>query len=94
MGARELAAGSLGLTLANTTGWTLGNGLLTALDTQASHAFGAGKKRKLGVITERAAIIIMLFCIPIAITWSFTEEILIAIKQDPELSHLCKYFVL
>ena len=94
MGALELAAGSLAAILCNTTGFSFGINLLTAVDTLSAHAFGAGKHKRMGVIAQRAFWIITLFCVPVIGVWAFAEPILQLLGQDPDVSSLAANLVL
>ena len=56
-------------------------GLSGALDTQCSQAWGAGQRLVVGQAYQRALLILTLLCIPVmAIWWTCTEPILIALE--------------
>lgn len=96
LGATELAAGSLGATFVNVTGFALYLGMNTAFDTLGSQSYSGTKDRfALGVILQRSLFINFLLTIPITCMWVFAEPILVLLGQDPHLSHLaglyCRY---
>jgi len=88
LGEAELAAISLAAMFCNVTGFTVGMGLATAMDTLCSQAFGANNKRGLGVVLQRALLIELAFCLPIGLIWIFAEPILLGLGQDPRVSEL------
>ncbi|EXF75581.1 MatE family transporter [Colletotrichum fioriniae PJ7] len=69
------------------TGWLIGMGGSTALDTLASTAFTGCDKHYTGILLQRAAIVLTLFYIPIAVIWVYAEPLFIALGQDKSLSH-------
>jgi MATE family multidrug resistance protein len=110
-GELELTAAALGLTFTAVTGLSVGTGLLCALDTICSQAHGAGTKcmkeqscghnyfpgnhRKVGLVVQRALLIVSLACIPFATIWFFAGPIFLACRLHPEVSSLaglyCRY---
>jgi len=69
IGKEELAAVSLACLTANVTGWSVFQGLASALDTLCPPAYGAGLKKMVGLHTQR--MVVLLFCssIPISLFW-------------------------
>jgi len=65
-----------------------------ALDTQAAHVWGMGKRKRLGVLTQRAILVLLVYCIPTSVLWLFADKILILLGQDPEISRMTRTFVL
>lgn len=53
----------------NTTGFAVCIGLVTAMDTLTSQAYGAKNFRLLGLISQRAALIITICCVPVSVLW-------------------------
>ncbi|KAL6060728.1 Mate-domain-containing protein [Balamuthia mandrillaris] len=92
LGPTELAAAALGTMYCNALGFSLIIGLLSALDTLCSQAFGAQSYHRVGLVLQRAIVILMLLCIPIAAVWFFAEELLLLAKQDPETSRLAAVY--
>lgn len=64
-------------------------GINSAQETLTSQAFGAGNLQLCGVYLNRGIFVLTAFFIPLAIiVMFFTEEILLALGQDPEVSRL------
>jgi MATE family multidrug resistance protein len=53
-----LAAAGLAIMLSNVTMEAVAWGMLTALETLGAQAFGAGNFRRVGVVTQRAAVVL------------------------------------
>eukprot|EP00123_Amoebidium_parasiticum_P011426 comp20707_c0_seq1/m.27002 comp20707_c0_seq1/g.27002 ORF comp20707_c0_seq1/g.27002 comp20707_c0_seq1/m.27002 type:complete len:522 (-) comp20707_c0_seq1:512-2077(-) len=87
-----LGAGTLATMYLNITGNTVAMGLATAMDTLCSQAYGSGQKEKLGVVLQRALMILWLISLPIGATWYFAEDLLLWVKQDPAVAHLSGKF--
>jgi MATE family multidrug resistance protein len=87
IGAKELAAASI----AGSWGWfsfTIPIGLIFALDTLVSQAFGAKNWRLIGSSFQTSLLIVTLSTIPVMVFWWFTEPLLVLLHQPPELSRL------
>ncbi|OBR02223.1 MatE family transporter [Colletotrichum higginsianum IMI 349063] len=69
------------------TGWLIGMGGLTALDTLASTAFTGCDKHYTGILLQRATIVLSLLYIPVAVIWVYAEPLFVALGQDKVLSH-------
>lgn len=69
------------------TGWLVGMGGSTALDTLASTAFTGRDKHYTGILLQRATIVLTLFFIPVALIWVYVEPLFVALGQDNSLSH-------
>lgn len=55
--------------LCNISGYSIGFGMLSALDTLISQAFGAREYKQMGLFSQRAMAILTLCCIPIVFLW-------------------------
>jgi len=89
-----LAASAFSLMFALVTGWMIALGGTTALDTLASSTFtGSGKKHDLGILLQRAFLVLGAFYIPVAVIWACSNSIFQALGQDPELSYLSSKFL-
>lgn len=84
----DLATAAFSYMFATSTAWLLGLGGTTALDTLCSSAFTGGHDpHDLGVLLQRAFIILGGFYVPVAILWFFSEHVFKALGQDDQLSH-------
>ncbi|KAF9873936.1 hypothetical protein CkaCkLH20_08670 [Colletotrichum karsti] len=73
---------------ATCSGWLIGQGGSTALDTLASVAFTGGiNKYQPGILLQRSFVVLTLFFIPICIIWFYSEPIFLVLGQDKQLSH-------
>lgn len=84
----DLATAAFAYMFATSTGWLIALGGTTALDTLCSSAFtGSRDPHNLGVLLQRAFIILGGFYIPVAILWFFSEPVFKALGQGDQLSH-------
>ena len=84
----DLATASFSYMFAMSTAWLIALGGTTALDTLCSSAFTGGHDpHNLGVLLQRAFIILGGFYIPVAILWFFSEPVFKALGQGDQLSH-------
>lgn len=81
-GSTALAAVSLASFFTNATGFALSWGALSAADTLASQAYGAGNLARVGYITQRGAVILTLLSIPVSILWYVAGGSLRYLGQD------------
>lgn len=92
--ALDLATSAFSLMFALVTGFMIALGGTTALDTLASSTFtGSSNKHDLGILLQRAFLVLGLLYVPIAIIWVFSEPIFRALGQDPELSYHASRFL-
>ena len=65
------------------TAWLIGMGGTTAIDTLASASFtGSKNKHDLGIILQRAFLVLTIFYIPVAVIWLFAQPIFKALGQE------------
>ncbi|KAL9109493.1 MAG: hypothetical protein Q9227_005828 [Pyrenula ochraceoflavens] len=84
----DLATAAFSYMFAMSTAWLIALGGTTALDTLASSAFtGSSNKQDLGILLQRAFIVLGLFYVPVAVLWAFSEPVFKLLGQDPKLSH-------
>eukprot|EP00126_Sphaerothecum_destruens_P012167 Sdes_comp20983_c0_seq7m19421 len=88
LGSTQLAAVGLGGMFVNVFGVSICFGLSSAIDTLASQAYGVGNFPRLGVILQRAILIIGLACILCMGLMLNVEQILIWARQDEKVSQL------
>lgn len=88
LGTNELGAASLATMTASITGNCVYEGLATSLDTLASQAFGAGKKKLVGLHVQRMCLLMLVATVPIGAIWISSPWILGSILPDPKLAGL------
>jgi multidrug resistance protein, MATE family len=89
LGTKELAASALASMFANVTGYSLGIGMASGLDTLCSQAHtGSQDPHALGKHARRAFLVMAFLCIPIIFVWTFTKEILVLFGQQEDLAEL------
>ena len=84
----DLATAAFSYMFAMSTGWLIALGGTTALDTLCSTTFtGSKDPHDLGVLLQRAFIILGGFYIAVAVLWFCSEPVFKALGQDDQLSH-------
>ena len=84
----DLATAAFSYMFATSTAWLIALGGTTALDTLCSSAFtGSHDPHNLGVLLQRAFIILGGFYIPVVVLWLFSEPVFKALGQGDQLSH-------
>lgn len=90
----SLAAISLASLFVNTTGQCVAQGVASALDTLCSQAFtGSHDFYAIGKHLQRGIVVSFFLCIPIALMWWFSEAILLALGQEPEIAQIAGLFI-
>ena len=83
-----LATASFAYMFAMATGWLIALGGTTAIDTLASASFtGSKNPHDLGIILQRAFVVLFIFYIPVAVLWGCTEPVFKALGQEAYLAH-------
>lgn len=78
-----LSVAAFSYMFAMATAWLIGMGGTTAIDTLASASFtGSKNKHDLGIILQRAFVILTAFYIPVAILWICSEPVFKALGQE------------
>ncbi|PSR89468.1 Protein DETOXIFICATION like, partial [Actinidia chinensis var. chinensis] len=86
LGQLSLSSAAMALSFAEVTGFSFLLGMGSALETFCGQAYGARQYHMLGVYMQRAMLVLMLTCIPIAVIWAFTGHIFEICGQDSEIS--------
>ncbi|KAM5553958.1 protein DETOXIFICATION 16-like [Rosa sericea] len=86
LGELSLAGASMATSFASVTGLSLIIGMGSALDTFCGQSYGAKQYHMLGVHMQRAMLVLLLACIPIATIWFNAGYILQSLGQDPEIA--------
>lgn len=90
-----LATAAFAYMFAMATGWLIALGGTTAIDTLASASFtGSKNPHDLGVILQRAYIVLGLFYIPIVILWFVSEPLFNALGQEAYLARDASHFLM
>lgn len=83
----DLATAAFSYMFAMSTGWLVALGGTTALDTLCSSAFtGSKNPHDLGVLLQRAFIVLGLLYVPVAVLWIASEPVFLALGQPHQLS--------
>jgi MATE family multidrug resistance protein len=90
----NLAVSAFSMMFALVTGWMIALGGTTALDTLASSTFtGSGNKHDLGILLQRAFVVLGLLYIPVGVLWACSNAFFRALGQDPVLSYQSSRFL-
>ncbi|ADZ69312.1 MATE family efflux transporter [Polymorphum gilvum] len=93
LGAEELAAAVLAFNLFILF-WFFGMGVTQAVIPLAARAVGQKTPRDLRRVVRMGLWVVALYCLPVWVTLSFTEQILVLLGQDPEISRLAGGYML
>ena len=88
IGKVELGAVSLASMTANITGYAIYQGLATSLDTLCAQAYGSGRKKLVGLQTQRMVYFLWTITIPIGIVWLCADKILMRIVPEKDVAIL------
>ena len=89
----QLSAIGLAGSFANVAGMSLMWGLSTGAETLGSQAWGAGNKKRLGLICQRAFLIGLVAVLPCWAVYLNVAPILSLLKQDPEVTHYVNLYI-
>ncbi|GAX76873.1 hypothetical protein CEUSTIGMA_g4319.t1 [Chlamydomonas eustigma] len=86
LGASELAASSLANSIYIITGMSLIMGLSSAMEPLCGQAYGAKEYKVLGEVLQRAIVVCWVASIPVALLWSQSTALMVALGQDPAIA--------
>ena len=89
----KLSAIGLAGSFANVAGMSFMWGLSTGAETLGSQAWGAGNKRRLGLICQRCFLIGLAAVLPCVALYLSVAPALALLKQDPEVIEHCKLYI-
>lgn len=93
LGKVELGAVSLASMTANITGYAVYQGLATSLDTLCAQAYGSGRKKLVGLQTQRMVYFLWTITVPIAIIWLCADMILSKIVPEKDVARLAGLYL-
>uniref|UniRef100_A0A7N0UX74 Protein DETOXIFICATION n=2 Tax=Kalanchoe fedtschenkoi TaxID=63787 RepID=A0A7N0UX74_KALFE len=93
LGELALSGASLASSFANVTGFQLLLGMASALDTLCGQSYGAKQYHMLGIQMQKAMLILTVVGVPIAGMWAKTEQILVLVGQDPQISKVAGHYI-
>ncbi|XP_074269730.1 protein DETOXIFICATION 16-like [Silene latifolia] len=86
LGELQLSSASLATSFASVTGFYVLLGMASALETLCGLSYGARKYGMLGIYTQRAMLVLLVSCVPLAVVWYYTSELLIICHQNHEIA--------
>lgn len=90
-----LATAAFSYMFAMATGWLIALGGTTAIDTLASAAFSGGHNPyELGIILQRAFVVLAAFYVPVVVLWFASEPLLLALGQEAYLARDASRFLM
>uniref|UniRef100_A0A9I9CID6 Protein DETOXIFICATION n=1 Tax=Cucumis melo TaxID=3656 RepID=A0A9I9CID6_CUCME len=86
LGQLPLAGASMATSFASVTGFSLLNGMGSALETFCGQSYGAKQYHMLGIHLQRAMVVLLLVSFPLAVVWFNAGDILRLLGQDSEIA--------
>ncbi|EER90470.1 protein DETOXIFICATION 56 [Sorghum bicolor] len=94
LGDLQLAAGTLGYSFANVTGFAVLTGLCGAMEPICGQAHGAGNVALLRGTLLRATLMLLAASVPIALLWTRVDAVLLRFGQQPDIADTARTYVL
>jgi len=91
---RYLAAAGLANVTANVVGNSILTGLVGALATICSQAYGARNYKLLNLTLQRGVAILITACVPLTVLWLFSEPIIVFLGQSLDIAHLASKYLI
>ncbi|KAF7323676.1 RNA helicase [Mycena kentingensis (nom. inval.)] len=88
-----LAAITLGSMTAGVSGFSILQGMVSALDTMLPSAWTSSQPQLVGLWSQRMAVVMGASLIPMYCIWWNAEAILLVLKQDPEVARLAAVYL-
>lgn len=93
LGELQLVGGTLGFTFANVTGFSVLNGLCSAMEPISGQAYGAKNFKLLHKTLVMATSSLLLTALPIAFLWLNVDKILVHFGQQEDISMVAKKYL-
>lgn len=93
LGELELAAGTIGFTFANVTGFSVLTGLSAAMEPLCGQAHGACNRALLRKTLFMTTFLLLAASIPIALLWLNVDRLLLRFGQQSDIANLAKRYV-
>lgn len=93
IGKEALAGGSLAISIANISGYSVISGLAAGMEGISSQAFGANSWPLITQTLERTIIILILTCIPISLLWLKSETLFLFWGQNQAISSIATTYL-
>ncbi|GMH09427.1 hypothetical protein Nepgr_011268 [Nepenthes gracilis] len=94
LGELALAGGSLAVGFANITGYSILSGLAMGMEPLCGQAFGAKRYKLLGLVLQRAVLLLLLASIPISFLWLSMKKILLFCGQEDGIATEAQSYIL
>jgi MATE family multidrug resistance protein len=94
LGETELAAGTLGYSFANVTGFAVLSGLCGAMEPICGQAHGAGNAGLLRRTLLMATVMLLAASVPVALLWTRVDAVLLRFGQQPDIAATARTYVL
>ncbi|KAL4855257.1 Protein DETOXIFICATION 1 [Chlorella vulgaris] len=94
LGESALSVVVLATSVFNVTGLSVLIGFSSAMETFCGQAYGAGRYHLVGLVLQRALLLLTLVAAAVAVLWTQAEAILLALGQDPDIAHGTAQFLL